>query len=275
MNFLQETRFNITKTEKLCSEVLKFNSARNSLRYIIRIFNIKEIYIPFYTCPVVWQSVRKENCKIKFYHIDEAFSPKIEFPKDAFILYTNYFGVCAKNVRELSVKYPNLIVDNAHAFYMGNYGIASFNSWKKFFDIQSGSCLYHNGKCNIDIMTKSCYEDNIISEISLKKIKSIDFEDVKQKRLENFKILESKLDKSNELHFSLNNEDVPMVYPYLIKDEKIRKKLTKNNINIEMYWNPLPQDIQEGIFQRYILPLPISQTYNKSDMNKILEIING
>ena len=45
------------------SNNIALNCARNCLRYIIKAFLIKEIYVPFYTCPVVWQSIKKENCK--------------------------------------------------------------------------------------------------------------------------------------------------------------------------------------------------------------------
>ena len=100
------------------SNNIALNCARNCLRYIIKAFQIKEIYAPFYTCPVVWQSIKKENCNIKFYHIDEKFMPTMELPENSYILYTNYFGICAKNVKDLAKKYKNLIIDNAQAFYM-------------------------------------------------------------------------------------------------------------------------------------------------------------
>ena len=55
----------------------KLNCGRNSIRFIIRTYNIKEIFIPYYTCPSVWQAIKREKCKIKFYHIDKNFLPTI------------------------------------------------------------------------------------------------------------------------------------------------------------------------------------------------------
>ena len=66
--------------------VVKLNLARNCLKYIIRVYGIKEIFIPYYTCPIVWESLREEKCKIKFYHINEQFMPEINFHKDDYIL---------------------------------------------------------------------------------------------------------------------------------------------------------------------------------------------
>ena len=64
----------------------KLNCGRNSLRFIIRTYNIKEIFIPYYTCPSVWQAIKREKCKINFYHIDKNFLPTIEFPKNSILI---------------------------------------------------------------------------------------------------------------------------------------------------------------------------------------------
>ena len=111
--------------------VVKLNSARNCLRYIVKAFDIKEIYIPYYLCSAIRLSLSKENCKIHYYHIDDKFYPTCDFKENDFILYPNYFGVCNENVLKLAKKYKNLIVDNAHSFYFEPVGIASFNSVRK------------------------------------------------------------------------------------------------------------------------------------------------
>ncbi len=121
--------------------IYKFNLGRNCLKVIIRTYGIKEIFIPYYSCKTIWQAIRQENCKINFYHIDKDFMPMCEFPKDAYILYINYFGLFENNCRILSEKYKNLITDNTQAFYANHYGIASFNSLRKFFPVQNGAYL--------------------------------------------------------------------------------------------------------------------------------------
>ena len=46
-------------------------------------------------------------------------------------------------VNELSSKYTNLIVDNAHSFFSEPKGVASFSSLRKFFNqVRDGSFLY-------------------------------------------------------------------------------------------------------------------------------------
>ena len=124
-------------------ELIKLNTARNCLRYIIRAFKPEELYIPYYLCPVIKNSALKENCKVKFYHVDINFKPTIEFPLNAYILYPDYFGVCHDIVLELEKKYKNLILDNSHSFYSKPGGIACFNSLRKFFpSLRNGAFLY-------------------------------------------------------------------------------------------------------------------------------------
>ena len=83
---------------------IELNTARNCLRYIIRAFKIKEIYMPYYHCPSLRSAVFKENCKISFYHLNKDFYPSSELPSDAFILYTNYFGICEEINFHLNIK---------------------------------------------------------------------------------------------------------------------------------------------------------------------------
>jgi hypothetical protein len=91
-------------------ELIKLNLGRSCLKYIIRAYNIKEIHVPYYCCNTVWNAIVQENCRIKFYHIDEIFMPLKEFDKNDYILYINYFGLHEQNCQKLAQKYPNLIV---------------------------------------------------------------------------------------------------------------------------------------------------------------------
>ncbi len=279
--------------------VILLNCARNCIRYIVRLYNIEKIYIPFYTCPVVWQALQKEKCKIKFYHINNKFMPETDFSEDDYILYTNYFGICSENINKLIKKYKNLIVDNSQAFFMKNIGLTSFNSLRKFFRVPDGAILYSNKHLDEKFETDNSFErySHIIkrkklgfninedsfnnepikymSKLTRFLFSSIDIYSDRQKRLENFNYLHNVLYKTNELKIKMNKEDVPFVYPYLTRNENVRKALIKNKIHIEKYWNPIPEKYFEGILQKYLLPLPIEQKYDISYMQKILTIINS
>lgn len=248
-------------------EFVKLNMARSALRYVIRAFEIKEIYLPYYLCPALRNAVRKENCKIKFYHIDKNFKPCFDFPPNAFILYPNYFGVCSEMVENLSGKYENLIVDNAHSFYSEPMGIASFNSLRKFFPtLKDGSFLYTKKTLCEEIKNsdyeylpkKMTYEEICKNERKLddeeirlisKTAEKYDISADKEERTEKIKYFKTMLDSENMLNIDIIPESLPFCYPFLAKDIKTADELTKSLPNeTYRYWNNLPDSYEEKIF---------------------------
>lgn len=227
-------------------EQLKFDSARNSLRYLIQRFGIKKLYTPYYLCDVVRHAIVAEKCKPVFYHIDDNFYPTQDFPKNDYILYPNYFGVCDNNVVKLENIYPKLIVDNAHAFYLPPQGFACFNSEKKFRNVESGSDLWiKNDKRKGDFAIK--WQNRPNSSI--------------QTRIERFIRIKEEFEKTNLLKINMNSVKSPFCYPYLASTEKeadeLAEKLTKNGLVIYRYWNYLPKSYNEYKFYRRLVPIPV------------------
>lgn len=264
-------------------ELVYLNSARNCFRYIIKAFRIKEIYIPYYLCSCMRHVAFAEDCKINFYHINLDFSPACTFPKNVYILYPNYFGVCSKIVKKLAKIYPNLIVDNAHSFYAEQIGIASFNSLRKFFPhIRDGALLCINKKVSFDIdkddykyVPKTLNYDEIcqnerridnldmkfMSDTTYKLFKALDLDLEKAKRKSVFQSLGKIYNDTNCLDFTINAEDVPFCYPYLAKSEEFADKLVEqlknNGITIYRYWDRIPDSYLECQFYKCLVAIPI------------------
>lgn len=291
----------------------KLNSARNALRWIIKAGNIKALWVPWFTCPVVWQAVADENCKICPYDVDDNFMPlSQEFKQDDFILVNNYFGVCDKNIRTLALKYKNLIVDNAQSFYAKPSGLASFYSPRKFFGLPDGGLAisdtltlnqtfgvavsfdlcshllkrwdlgpqmaYADFKQNDDALVGRDIQQ--MSNLTKGLLANVDFDSVKQQRLKNFAYLHNHLKEKNQLKLNLDSDSVPMVYPLKINDaEKIRQNLIANKIFVAKYWPSIDdcdcmKSAKSVELANAILPLPIDQRYNESDMSRILEVLD-
>ena len=286
------------------------NSARNALRYVIRAYNITEIYAPIYTCPVVWDAIIAENCKIIPYDVGEDFLPICDIPKDAFILYNNYFGVNGKNVEIMTQKYKNLIVDNAQGFYQHHCGMASIYSPRKFFGLPDGGLVICDRKINDDFDTSVSYDlcshllkridlgaqagyidfqkndDALInrpiqkmSNLTATLMGNIDYDGARQQRLKNFTFLHNVLRDTNELKLDLSDTDVPLVYPFKIKDTNLRAKLIQNKIFVAKYWpseeNGCMKSDTAQTLANTIVALPVDQRYDESDMQRILGGING
>ena len=285
----------------------KINSGRNGIRYAIRVYNIKELWVPYYTCPVVWKAIEDEGCKCKFYSINENLMPILHCDPNDYILYTNYFGVCSEQTQILAKKYKNLILDNAQAFYMKPFGISSSYSARKFFGVSDGGYVYCNKKLTetferdfsydrflhllkrVEVDSNFGYADFIknddsligenikqMSNLTSKILENIDYELCKSRRLENYNYLNSKLAKYNQYNASIL-DDIPMYYPFLINNDLLRKKLVDNKIYIPKCWRNMEQkclkNSYELFLQTYMHPLIIDQRYDIEDMKRIVNLI--
>ena len=216
---------------------ITFNLGRDALRHIIKTYKIKEINIPYYLCDVVRHTLVEENCKPLFYHIDDNFFPDSEIPENDFILYPNYWGICGENIKKLVEKYPNLIVDNAHAYYDKPSGFACFNAGHKFG--YEKSVLW--------IKSKNGTDDYIqIDEYAIK-------------RQQIFCELHNEYKSINNLKIDLNS--IPFVYPCLTdtidEADNLAKKLKKDGKTVYRYWNPLPKSFEEYKFYSRLVPIPV------------------
>lgn len=279
------------------------NSSRNALRHIIRKLGVKHIHVPYYTCPVVWDALKAEGCKLKFYEIGADLKPITIFTRNDFVLYTNYFGCCGGIVDELAADYPNLIVDCAQAYYACPKGRASFSSPRKFFgvpdggiaygvdfkpygdeyplddsrdrmvhlhlrksgEVEKGYAAFKNAEASLDgaeIMCMSPETRRMLGHIDKRRYADI--------RMSNFAFLENAL--HTEFPFHRSSDDVPMVYPYITDNPRLRSSLMQEKIYVATYW---PGVCNCGNLQERILPLPIDQRYGEEDMERIVRAIKG
>ena len=261
--------------------MIKLNLARNCLRYLIKAYGIKEIFIPFYSCNTIWAAARKENCNIKFYHIGQDFLPLEEFPKNSFVLYINYFGLCDENCKTLEQTYPNLIIDNTHAFYSKPYGLASFNSLRKFFNVQNGAYLYTDKTLNENfpqdeflfkpISMQENYEQFVQNEHLLynqdiklissdveKVINTINFDNDKLKRIEKYLEYHKLFKYTNLIKLPLKKNSVPYCYPLCTRADNILETLVDLKIALLRLWKELPQEFPEYEFLNNTIALPLT-----------------
>lgn len=262
--------------------MLKLNLGRSCLEIIMRTYGIKEIFIPYYSCNVLYKAARKENCRVKFYHIDENFLPVQNFNKNDFILYINYFGLFDDNCQKLAEIYPNLIVDNTQSFYSKPYGIASFNSLRKFFNVQNGAYLYMNK--NVDISNlksddlflqpaciNSDYEKfksnelrlnsesiKLISPVVEKQMANVDFEEDKNLRRNLYKKYSQIFDKYNLIKLPELKNSVPYCYPFCPEIGSFAQNLNEHKINILRLWEDMPKEFSEYKFLNNVGAFPLN-----------------
>lgn len=194
--------------------------------------------MPYYLCDVMRHAAVTHGAKPVFYHIDDGFLPVQDFPRDAYVLYPNYFGICAKNVEKLAKLYPKLIVDNAHAYFEKPSGFACFNSAKKFLPVKKGANLWIKDVCEECLLSEK--PDFLRREMFLKYHKKL---------------------SDNELNIDISDSCIPFCYPYLAPSveiaDKLVEKLTADGKTIYRYWNNLPKTYNEYKFYSRLVPIPL------------------
>lgn len=289
------------------------NSCRNSLLLIIQTKKYNKIYVPYYTCGVILDTLINNKIEIEYYHINKNFEilDFIENKKNEAILYTNYFGLKDEYIKKVSLEYENLIIDNAQAFFSEPINeLDTIYSPRKFFGIPDGGLLITKTKINLkkyqqDISYERCthllkrielkpeegYNDFIendktidnlpimrMSKISNLLLSQIDYENVKKTRQENFNFLHKKLHKLNELVIEINQNNVPLIYPLLINGgSELKKTLIKNRIFVATYWLDVIDKVHEESFEHYLtnnlIALPIDQRYSVDELKIMINII--
>lgn len=219
----------------------KFKRGHDCIRFLIQKYKIKELFIPYYLCDVVRHTAYREGCRPVFYHVDDNFMPALDFPEESFILYPNYFGICGENVKELSAQYPNIIIDNAHAFFDLPKGFASFNSGIKFNQGENAYLWIENEE-NVNVFNTDLPQ--------------------KQKCRNRFIELHKIYSGINQLNIKIYDDMFPFCYPLLTdtaqRADRIAKDLTQQGLTIYRYWNNLPKNFNEYKFYSRLVPIPVA-----------------
>lgn len=292
---------------------IKLNTGRNAFEYLLRIKKYSLVYLPYFTCEVMLEPLRRLSIPYRFYRINQDLEPQIDFlmEENACLLYTNYFGIKQDTVKRLAREVKNLIVDNAQAFFCPPAeGIDTFYSCRKFFGVPDGAYLYTESNTrlslesdisvyrfshlikSIDLSIETGYHDylknNVVlgnnpikkmSVLSQRILSGVDYEDCRCIRNANFQHLHQSLSAVNKLNIDLRNIDGPMVYPLLIDQSGARKALIARKIFVATYWPNVLEWASEDLFEHYLskhlLPLPVDHRYRTKDMDHMLEVLGS
>jgi len=290
-------------------DCLSFNSAANALVYFLEYRKVKKIFLPYYLCDSVCNKIDKTKFIIEYYHVDNNFVPclDIALKRNEYIYIVNYFGQLSNiKIKKLVLKYKNIIIDNVQSFFQKPLeNIPTIYSCRKYFGVPDGAYLI-NSNCKktkldnddssnrykhiigrLDTCGLKYYDDFIKNEEEIEKLEckymsnsthnmlaSIDYGYVIGRRNSNYKYLDNKLEKYNNL--KLNKQNGPYCYPLFVENgEIIRKELIKNKIYVPILW-PNVLDIDDCIEKEYsknILPIPCDQRYDQKDMAYMVDIV--
>lgn len=256
------------------------NTGRNALEYILRcIGDVKGIYLPYYTCEVVLEPLKKLHIPWFFYHINAKFEMVEDIhPKEGeYIIANNYFGIKDAYIQTLAETCGDqLIVDCAQALFAKPIpGIKTFYSTRKFVGVADGGVAYGvDGKYSLlydeDDSTQhdshlrirkeqgaeAGFRDYQQNETKLDNhpirlmchntwdiLWHIDYDKVIARRKANFIYLHEALKDKNFLQLpEIDTFVCPMVYPFATWNNRdLRKELIDKKVFVAKYWPNIHQ----------------------------------
>ena len=290
-------------------EAIRFNTARSSIRYIQSIENYRKYYIPYYLCDCMYEMMDELGIKYELYHVNKEMLPDIkhDIKQDECVYIVNYFGqVSNETALNLKHKYKNIIFDNTQSFFQDALdGIYTIYSCRKYFGVSDGAYLYTNKKMQNDLEPDVNYnrfnyligryemganmffkefqtadynlkykEIKGMPKLTQNILKSLDYFEIKEKRENNFKYLDSRMTKYNKLK---NLKVGTFMYPLMVDEaDKVRRKLIEKKVYIPRLWPNVLDDVKDiesydYKFAEKIIPIPIDHRYGIEDMKFIAD----
>lgn len=278
-----------------------FQSGRAAFLAVLEARRPKRVHLPWYLCDSMAEPLRQCGVQTQRYAIDENFriAEPLVMSTDDWLLYVNYFGLCDALVDELLLSYPanQIVVDNSQAFFAAPTEVlATLYSPRKFFGVPDGGYLVapttqlHGFERDTKSLQRSRHlmtrlalgaeagyaqyveaEQTLsdqparrMSRMTEQLLSGIDYADVKHRRRQNFELLEFHLGPYNELRWNLRADQVPLCYPFLIRQDGLREELMRARVYVPRYWPDLLTSearfpLRERRLAADLLPLPMDQ----------------
>lgn len=292
--------------------LIALNTGRNALIYLLKARKIRKIYLPYFLCDSVAKACEKYDFQYGYYRIERDFFPVFEkrLNDDEYLYIVNFYGqIGHEDIIVLKKRYCNIIIDNTQAFFQEPIeGVDTIYSCRKFFGVPDGAYLSTAVRLNEELATDvskdrmehllgrfegnasdyySTFQQNdgafhdtelrYMSALTHNLLGAINYESVKEKRNENYKVLADRLDQHNQL--TLRSSDSPFCYPFLCENGmETKRRLAEEKIYIPTLWpNVLTLDgTLEKEYAENILPLPCDQRYGADEMKKIIrQLLRG
>ena len=248
------------------SNVARLNTGRTAIWHAFRVTGCKTIWIPYYQCDSVRETLKEHGAEVKFYHTDFDFNPiDLNPADDEAALLVNYYGVMSHDrMSELAKLTTHPIIDNAQSFFCKPVeGALNIYSCRKFVGCPDGSYVIGKDAHKFVDEYPQCFssdtaafllmrieygcegkgyearglnEDRIDHEPPMKMSKltrtildGTDYEYIRNKRRENFAIAHEFLGGINKTDPTryYDEETIPMVYPLVVEEDECIQRLYK------------------------------------------------
>lgn len=304
----------------LYPDSIKFQSGRAAMRAVLECNGIKRVMMPAYNCGSIHKAAVDAGVEVETYDLDESLYPKNlppKLPDQCVVMYVNYFGLSLRNVARLHEAIPadRLIIDNSQALFASHTeALATIYSPRKFAGLPDGGLLMASTSLSITspieedhgsfdrmkhLLVRMAYSaregygdfhsarDSIrdtsplaMSRLTRCLMKSIQWNQVVERRRENYLIMAGMMNSINEMHWTLGENDAPLCYPLTLRGReinKVKKDLAEHNVFTATYWPDAAPRIKVGTIEETLLNetlfLPIDQRLERVQVEEVGRLV--
>lgn len=293
-------------------DIARLNTGRAAIAHAFRVTGCHSIWIPVYQCDTVRDTLLVHGADIKYYHMNNTFTPiDLNPTDDDAVLFVNYFGVMSyRRMYELAKRSKHPIIDNCQGFFCAPIENAmNIYSCRKFVGVPDGSYVigkdahlyvdeypqcFSSGTAAFLLMRieygcegKSydarCINEHRINSEGIMKMSKLthtildgtDYKFICRKRRENFQIaheLMSNLNCIDPIQY-YDEQTIPMVYPLVLEDDEAIQRLLRAKHFQGHWWSYICDEQPMDSFEYWISRYVIPITIDQRYGRKELEFI--
>ncbi len=303
--------------------VLRYQSARAAFLALLQTARPGAVWMPWFQCEVMFEPFAQTGIRVHRYALDETLNIRLDEGMtpgaDDWLLYTNYFGICGHHVDAVLARFDRsrVIIDNSQAFFSAPVdGLATLYSPRKFLgvpdggylatrkaitepiEIDSGSasrCVHLLGRLGSE--PEPTYGNFVSADASLSNLpplrmsplterllSSIDYDEVRIRRANNFSWLHERLGQHNSLSIHVRPGEAPLCYPLIPKRDgalktatALREFLRQQRVYVPRYWPGIEDNESAPAFERSLpgslLALPCDQRLTLEQLERIAHLV--
>ncbi len=271
--------------------IARLNTGRSAILHSVKLTGCKAIWIPYYQCESIRETLLSNNIVVKYYHTDYNWNPTDLRPNDdEAVLFVNYYGIMSHNRMTMlarMTKHP--IIDNCQAFFCKPVKNAlNVYSCRKFIGVPDGAYVVGKNANNNLNEYPQCYSSDTASFLLLRveygcegksyETRSINearidhepvmkmskltrtildgtnYGKIRIKRRDNFAYVHEKLKEINQINplEYYDEETIPMVYPLVVEDKNCIQRLFKAKHFQGHWWEYISKEHPSGSFEHWI-----------------------
>ncbi|WP_197430294.1 aspartate aminotransferase family protein [Burkholderia savannae] len=294
-------------------DALRFQSARAAFLALISACRPDAVWLPHYICDGMLEPLETAGIPVKRYALDERLrAADTALGPREWLVYVNYFGVCRHQVDDVLRRFPRerVVIDNAQAFFEPPSDCAAtLYSPRKFVGVPDGGYLVSRHAIpapaeidrdsprrfmhllkRTDTGAESGYSDYARAEASLSRqpprrmstltqrlLASVDYAQIRVRRLENFARLHERIGALNHFPFAQEGIGVPLCYPFLGAPDGARARLAAERVYTPGYWPEVAArkivPAWEAGLAREALFLPCDQRMSEGDVARVADLV--